>query len=289
MSETPNSSAKKQPKSAGSSGLIKFILLLTILASGGLAWLFMSSSNTDEIAVIRSPENPIRVKPVNEGGRDIPHQNSRVLDMIDDLNNKDDAVETIVLGDEQPEMPPAPLQDSPQSIMIATPDEDKLNAETVKNADQNIAENNPKDNASAPNQTTAPNTKDSPSDRQENPDADIVSDTADAQDNPVELMPKQRPVQPTRKLDSNTEIQLFTIQVAAFRSLEKAEKTAALLNEKHKDRMNNISLGIVRADNSNGVTYWRVTSEPVRKEDATEVCSKLNKAGQDCIVKKAGE
>ena len=60
------------------------------------------------------------------------------------------------------------------------------------------------------------------------------------------------------------------------------------LNEKHKARLNNISLGIVRADNANGVTYWRVTSEPVRKEDATDLCSKLNKAGQDCIVKKAG-
>ena len=33
------------------------------------------------------------------------------------------------------------------------------------------------------------------------------------------------------------EIQLFTVQLAAFRDEEKAEKSAALLNQKHKDRL----------------------------------------------------
>ena len=47
-------------------------------------------------------------------------------------------------------------------------------------------------------------------------------------DDPVDFMPKQRPVQTTQKIDENTEIQLFTAQVAAFRSQETAEKTAAL-------------------------------------------------------------
>ena len=276
MSETPNSSAKKNPKSAGSGVMIKGIFFLVILAVAGLAWLFLSSSNTTEIAVIRSPENPIRVKPVNEGGRDIPHQNSRVLGMIDDLNQKDEAVETLVLGEKTPEMPPAPVteQDNQQSIMIATPSEDKPDAGDNATALSQIAEGDAPDNLSSASPQIAGN---------------AASDEAAKADEPVDLMPKQRPVQPTKKIDSKTEIQLFTIQVAAFRSLEKAEKTAALLNEKHKQRMNNISLGIVRADNKNGVTYWRVTSEPVRKEDATVVCSRLNKAGQDCIVKKAGE
>jgi len=272
----------KKQKARTSGRMMKFVFFLAILTLAGLGWLFLSSSNTDEIAVIRSPEQPVRVKPVDEGGLEIAHQDSRVLGMIEDLNKKDDDVETLVLGDKAPEMPPAPVavdvvDDSRQTIVI----EATSGSQTEQSSG---APANPSDET----QQIAGAKQDNQSGADGQADKDIAAMPEKTGDNPVDFMPKERPVQSTRKIDNNTEIQLFTAQVAAFRSQEKAEKTAALLNEKHKARLNNITLGIIRADNANGVTYWRVTSEPVRKEDATELCTTLNKAGQDCIVKKAG-
>ena len=211
MSETPNSSAKKNPKSAGSGVMIKGVFFLVILASAGLAWLFLSSSNTTEIAVIRSPENPIRVKPVNEGGRDIPHQNSRVLGMIDDLNQKDEAVETLVLGEKTPEMPPAPVteQDNQQSIMIATPSEDKPDAGDNATALSQIAEGDAPDNLSSASPQIAGN---------------AASDEAAKADEPVDLMPKQRPVQPTKKIDSRLKFSYLLFRSQLFVHWKKQKK-----------------------------------------------------------------
>ena len=281
MSDTVKADKKQNGKSSGR--MMKLLFFLVVISLAGLGWLFVSSSNKDEIAVIRSPEQPVRVKPVNEGGRDIPHQDSRVLGMIGDLNNKDEQVETLVLGNKAPEMPPTPVaedaeDDSQQTIVIDAPS----NTLTAQTSDVSEKQSDAAEMA-------AKTENDTQSDIEQQADSSQADNRTDKSgDDPVDFMPKQRPVQTTQKIDENTEIQLFTAQVAAFRSQETAEKTAALLNEKHKARLNNISLGIVRADNANGVTYWRVTSEPVRKEDANDLCTKLNKAGQDCIVKKAG-
>ena len=56
--------------------------------------------------------------------------------------------------------------------------------------------------------------------------------------------------------------------------------------EKHKLRLDDIILEVTRIDTGSSGIYWRVITEPLRKDLAISTCNLLNSAGQDCIVRK---
>ena len=78
----------------------------------------------------------------------------------------------------------------------------------------------------------------------------------------------------------------FVIQLAAFRSADKAEEIASLLSAKHGSRLDGIKLQTMRLDTGANGIFFRVVSPPLRRPEAETACTNLRRAGQDCFLRK---
>jgi len=78
----------------------------------------------------------------------------------------------------------------------------------------------------------------------------------------------------------------FVIQLAAFRSAEKAEEIASLLSAKHGSRLDGIKLQTMRLDTGANGIFFRVVSPPLPRPEAETACTNLRRAGQDCFLRK---
>ena len=78
---------------------------------------------------------------------------------------------------------------------------------------------------------------------------------------------------------------VMMVQIAAFKDQAKAEEVAAVMSNKHKDRLMGLVLGVMPTDTANGV-YWRVITEALPEPDARKICDSLKRSGQDCIIRK---
>ena len=101
-----------------------------------------------------------------------------------------------------------------------------------------------------------------------------------------DVTPKKRPIKPLVIENPVAKGPSMMVQLAAFRNQKKAEEVAALLTEKHKERLQGLTLGIMQADTGSSGIFWRVTTEPLPTEDARALCANMKRAGQDCIFRK---
>ena len=256
------------------------ILALISIAGGGIGgWILLSSAQNDEIIVLRSPGDTFRVRPVDRGGKQVSHQNSQALSLLDTMNPESNDVETLALPEPDPELPPVPVQSSEAELSDAQTQGTASDTELSESDNIIVA-----DRAGPVSEDTS-----QPKQTDEQTDSDeAVSDGADNSNAVIQPTPRpERAASPKRAPAPSSEQPLFTIQLAAFQSQEKAENAAALLNQKHTSRLNGVRLGVTRSENIQGAIFWRVTSEPVEKEDAELICDRLRRAGQDCLTKKA--
>ena len=75
------------------------------------------------------------------------------------------------------------------------------------------------------------------------------------------------------------------VQLAAFRKEDKARTAAALLNQKHAERLQGYQLDVRPVKSTDGQLFWRVITDPLPKQLALSICDGLKRAGQDCIIR----
>ena len=101
------------------------------------------------------------------------------------------------------------------------------------------------------------------------------------------VKPHERPKENSKNmLVKQTDEPAFVIQVAAFRSAEKAEEVASLLSAKHGSRLDGIKLQTMRLDTGVNGIFFRVVSPPLPRVEAETACTNLRRAGQDCFLRK---
>ena len=99
--------------------------------------------------------------------------------------------------------------------------------------------------------------------------------------------PSEKPEETTKKLLlKQTDESAFVIQLAAFRSAEKAEEIASLLSAKHGSRLDGLKLQTMRLDTGANGIFFRVVSPPLPRAEAETACTNLRRAGQDCFLRK---
>ena len=99
--------------------------------------------------------------------------------------------------------------------------------------------------------------------------------------------PIEKPKEITQKLPvKQTDGPAFVIQLAAFRSAEKAEEIASLLSTKHGSRLDGVKLQTMRLDTGVNGIFFRVVSPPLPRAEAEMACNNLRRAGQDCFLRK---
>ncbi len=271
--------------------LVLAVIGLGLPASGWAVWSYLFyGPPEDDLVVLRADPTPFRVKPADGTQANVPNQDSTFMNLIDGNNEPNSQSEVISLSDPAPEPPPIPLAPaSPEQDNTVASAEDK-DAEDSKAAEQAASQ----DGASeAPQQimTAQPATEQQPDDASAD-NQSLTASTADSpQPGPTDLTasltppaaPKPRPAGAKDRRD------WMMVQLAAFREEDKARTAAALLNEKHKARLNGYSLGVSSVTSTDGQLFWRVITDALPKQDALSVCEELKRAGQDCILRRQKE
>jgi cell division septation protein DedD len=110
----------------------------------------------------------------------------------------------------------------------------------------------------------------------------VTADVAEQLEKPAEKQEKANKTPLVKQTDEPA----FVIQLAAFRSAEKAEEIASLLSAKHGSRLDGIKLQTMRLDTGANGIFFRVVSPPLPRAEAETACTNLRRAGQDCFLRK---
>ena len=233
--------------------------LFVVIGVGFYIQQTISASAPVNVVVLKAENTSFKEKPKEQAASDDAGNRSSVMVMLDDMTQNKDDIEIISLNPEAPEMP---------EVTVDTASESE-NTETAETAD----------------------TTDNDSDMKSVETTDAGQDDAAAEQsaNAVvnrDTQPLKRPITPLVSKNAPTKGPSMMVQLAAFRNQAKAEEVAALLTQKHKERLQGLSLGIMQADTGASGVFWRVTTEALPAEDATDLCNALKRAGQDCIFRK---
>ncbi len=258
------------------------ILILAALAV--IFYVMPPLRDTGDIVYLQADETPFKVRPSEEGGQKIAHQNSRFMSYLDKGEAETEEKEILHLNEDLPEPPPVPIEaEKPADTVPAQAGAQGLAAANTENPERQSVMATPL----AQVQTdTSPVTADSTDNTSAvNEQAEDKASPAVPVKRPVELANIKKRANNQAKPDASWR----QIQIAAFQDQNKADTAAALLSQKHKARLNGYVLSATIIQKADGGQFWRVMSEAMPAAEANAICDALKKAGQDCFLRKIQE
>ncbi len=241
---------------------------LAIGIFGGVVWYAYGGIGSQEMGalpVIAAQGGETKVRPMDEGGLEIPHRDKAILNP--DLSTAEaQAVEHLLPLPEEPE----PLQTAaspaaPETVEPATATQ-VAEVETAS-PEPSIDEVLATLGSQAPLETAAPSSETSSS---ETPSSGTPSSTG-----------TQSAQLPTKSG--------YILQLAAVRDKSNIEQEWARLKQTFPDLLGDQKLVIEEADVS-GKTYYRIQTGPFpTKATAEDVCAQLKTQKQPCILKKRSD
>ena len=241
---------------------IALILFVAIGAAAAFGIQMMSAKAPVDLVVLKADQGDFKTKAEAVSVDKSAESNSTVFNLLDELSSAKEEVEVLNLEPSSPELPELKL-DKPQNEepVIEQPE-----------AEESVAQTNDEEA-----ETPASSNIDDVNERTE---------TALSEEKPA--APTKRPSTP-RIVKKNivTDEPSMMVQLAAFRDQTKAQEIASLLTEKHADRLQGLTLGVMQIDTGSSGIFWRVITEALPNEDARALCDSLKRAGQDCILRKA--
>jgi len=248
-----------EDKQSHKSKLIWLVFLGIIIGLGAIGgfviWPQLSLKTPADVIIVKAVDGPIKVKPLDPGGATVAHQDLLVIDMLKNGVVNTDEVETLRPVLSSPEPPPIDGGKLENSTDQASSQTDNMAAANKVSASESET-----DNVSTPSKKTPKTDNEKPKPK---PEKMIAQASTKQGDGPA-----------------------FVIQLAAFRSAEKAEEIANLLSEKHSSRLESIKLQTMRLDTGANGIFFRVVSPPLPRLVAETACAKLRRAGQDCFLRK---
>ena len=277
------------PKKSQFARLFIKIIFLSMLVGGGWAvWThIVQTPPENSLVVLRADPTPFRVKPADGTQATIPNQDSTFMNLIDGNAEANQNPEIISLSDPAPEPPPvAVTKQKDETAKLEIEDNPVLqdtNVQTkqlTQKAETDKKQFADEDARSTDGQSDTDSTKKNviSSEEVEQKKSEAVDLTV-AMNAPA--MPTSRP-----KMTKSDQI-MMKVQLAAFRKEDKAKTVAALLNQKHADRLQGHQLDVRSIKSTDGQLFWRVITDPIPKQDALSICDELKRAGQDCIIRQA--
>ena len=262
------------------------IILLSMVGGGGwAAWIYMVQPlPEDNLVVLRADPTPFRVKPAAGTQADIPNQDSTFMNLIEGNAEAYENSEIISLADPTPEPPPVTIK-KPKAVINQILNQKKSTQQESDAQTQRPIQKGDTDNKQVANknagkdgsQTYSTGTQENITSRdKEISKQDAVDLTATLN---APAMPTPRP-----KATKSGQGEMM-VQLAAFRKEDKARTAAALLNQKHAERLQGYQLDVRPVKSTDGQLFWRVITDPLPKQLALSICDGLKRAGQDCIIR----
>ena len=260
-------------------GIVAVLMIMTPLSGEG------------DVVYLQGDDTPYKVRPSEEGGQKIAHQDSRFMAFLDKGEDVGEEVEIISLNDNLPEPPPVQIEPENEAGKEAVAAVDLTNLSPEKDA------------AVQPIETETVLATPLVDANEINSDADsgvaMTGQTAEPKiiaapvptpkpENPAAKKPASKKPAKQRKLN-DPDTSMRQIQLAAFQSQNRADTAAALLSEKHKTRLKGYVLSANLITKADGGQFWRVMTGQISATEAAAICDALKKAGQDCILRKANK
>ena len=299
----------------GRINMFRVFILVGLLAAaigGGFALSSLgdNSGAPEEIPHITA-QGPIKEKPENPGGIDIPHQDVQVFSALDAKSNPTpdaskiehllpapETPQPIAMDAKQSEAPqntqtevlssttPPKEEDLPPPITEATPVQPAIEkaepaAPEIKKAAEPIKVDKP---AQIIKKATAPKAT-PPIKKVEPKKVDEVIARL-----PAELFTSENPVVPQAAATKAVETppaptgKSVKVQLASLPSQADAQKLMQKLQSQHAATLAGTTLNVVKAEISGKGTYYRVMSSPLSETQAKSICADLSKKKQACLV-----
>lgn len=261
-----------------------FFILVMLVVCGWVGWKYLLQTPTKDILlVLRADDTPFRVKPAGNSQADIPNQDSTFMNLIDGSAEAEKNSEVISLSDPAPEPPPVAVTKTKDEIQTF-----KENDQEIQDIDVQIQQ--PTQNAKIDGKQPVNGDIGTTGDLSESGTIQENFVSTDAEQTKLEVVDLtaalNAPAIPTPRPELTKPGQgQMMVQLAAFRKEDKAKTAAALLNQKHADRLQGYRLDVQSIKSTDGQLFWRVITNPIPKQDALSICDGLKRAGQDCIIR----
>jgi len=223
-----------------------------------------SEEGSDEPVVITESQRPVKVRPTNPGGMEIPDQEKTIYKRMrtDEVDSK---VERFVVAEEEPVRPQVPTREGtllgkPRS-MPESADEMELEVLSV----QEMAVQAP---------VAKPQLSEKPVVTAEPKEEKVVQ-------KPVSVQKQEQKTQP--KVEANT----WHVQLISLPSKAGAEKTWPKILKAHSALLSGLPHDVVEVQIKGKGTFYRLRTGSFKdRKDAQNLCDKLKARKQDCTITK---
>jgi len=259
------------------SGLVAMVIGVVALAAfGGAMWyaydLGVQSGGDGAVPVVSAPEGPVKRRPVEEGGIEVPFQDKLVYERLNRAAPETEQVERLLPPPETPMARPAlPVEPPPVEPAPTAPSDPIPSAPALP--ERSVAPAAP---ATEPPAAVPPSAA-----KPAMPPADAAPPVS-----PPPVSPP--PVSPPPRVTSPPGGDAIRVQLASVRSEADARATWERLRKAHGDLLGKFSLHVDRADlGADRGVYFRVQAGPVSEAALAQLlCGQLKSRGVECLIVK---
>jgi hypothetical protein len=267
------------------------IAAVVLLLFGSVLWWFYSSGGEQiggEVPVIAAEETPIKEKPAEEGGLEVPDQDKLVYNNITEGEDQTSGVEQLLPAPEEPVTPPQPeaAVTAAPAVVTGTAQPAPL-APSEEDIDAAMGDAAPLPEAPAAPAATAPAAPEPPAPAAaaaEQPAA--PSSTTQEAAVPAPAAPTAAataPAEPAQPIARSG----WKIQLAAVKSEQAARQEWGRMQKAHPDLLGDMRLTVQRADLGDKGVFFRIQGGPLPdRTTAEDVCAELKSTKQPCLVVK---
>lgn len=250
------------------------------------------------VPVIKADDRPIKTRPDDRGGMQVPNQDKLVYERMDSAGDSEPKVERLLPQPESAKAPPKtiavpPLSAEPPAANVPPANIPPANAQRpapipAKPGEPPAPKTAPAARVAAQPMEAAPIP---PATQPAVPPAyQPVQERAPAQPEHmapavVAKAPPPAPVpapaaQPAKAPASGE----FVVQLGAVRAADLADKEWARIQKANADLLGALKPDIVRVELEGKGTFWRVRAAPLSEQAARQLCAELTARSQGCIV-----
>ncbi len=254
-----------------------------------------TKSNLKETAapLVQADADSFKMKPLDEGGMEIPFQDSLVYEQLDG-NSVTEEAESLLPPPEVPVERPEPLQDTTQAVENTINNTEKLTKSVSEKLAEAEAELDKKKEtiATPPEDVKVTIGSGFTSETPETPVAPVAA-TAEQTKEMLQTSTAQdlSDIAPSAKTETTTPTSYtsgsYKVQLGSFKDKVAAESAWKKLQKDFSPTLDGVTHFIERADLGDKGIYYRVQGNNLSKESAASVCEAINaiKSGA-CLVKK---
>ena len=258
------------------------VIVVGVLVAIGWRMVGNRGGGGDGIAVITADQRPIKVRPDDRGGMQVPNQDKLVYGRLD--GEGEGKVERLLPQAEQPTPPaPAAVPAPAAKPAVAPPAAEVLKPppapSTAKPQAAAVAAMSPPP-ATAPPAPAAP----APAPAKASQGAAPAPASAPVL-KPVAAPPAKAPtVAAVRPAPVVAAAGDYLVQLGALRSATDADREWRRIQHAHGDLLSGLKSDVMEVDLEAKGVFWRLRAGPLNEQSARHICVELKNRSQGCIV-----